>query len=284
MKLFNVQVPAKWILAGEHAVLRGETAVALPHPDLRLELSHEPTDFNELLITPAPANKVISELLGALEDDWQEKGVSFPRITGRLKIESTIPIGAGLGSSAALCVALTRWLTPILNLDPSGEREFATRLEHRFHGQSSGLDVAVIALNQPIRFSISKGAEPLEIEKLPQFTFHDTGQRSRTSDCVLRVQKFRSEQPASATRIDEAMGLASRKAIEGLLTQDPGLLAEAMKEAQECFYSWELVSAGIRRMELELIKQGALGVKLTGAGGGGMLVALWPNLAPNIDT
>jgi mevalonate kinase len=282
---FNTRVPGKWVLAGEHSVLRGATAIALPHPQLGLTLRFKTIQGeNRFSVEPPDAGVLMEELLNSVADAWQAQGRSFMKPTGQLEIDSTIPIGAGLGSSAALCVALTEWMADPLSIPPSQKLEFATHLEHRFHGRSSGMDVAVIALKEPISFVMGREIRSVGISKLPKFTFHDTGLRTRTSECVLRVEKFREEVPAVALRVDESMGTASRVAMEGLIRYDSGetqeglsLIQQGMKQARECFYSWQLVPGQAKRMEEDLLKQGALAVKMTGAGGGGMLVALWPD-------
>jgi mevalonate kinase len=170
---------------------------------------------------------------------------------------------------------MTRWLAEPLSLPREKWLEYATRLEHRFHGRSSGMDVAVISAGEPISFSMERGARVIEVREVPRFTFHDTGLRCRTSECVLRVEKFREERPMVAMKVDEAMGQASRNALEGLIRGDRALIARAMHEAQECFYAWELVPGEAKRIQEDLLHQGALAAKLTGAGGGGMVVALW---------
>jgi mevalonate kinase len=222
--------------------------------------------------------------VNSIADDWESQGRTFPKPKGLLQMNSTIPIGAGLGSSAALCVAITRWMREPLGISSHDQIEFATRLEHRFHGRSSGMDVAVIAANDPISFSMEKGMRSLGVKKLPRFTFHDTGLRSRTSECVLKVEAFRESCPAQASQIDDSMATASRLAMEGLIQYDSNrtldglnLIQKAMLQARECFYSWNLVPEEACHAEEQLLKQGALAVKLTGAGGGGMLVALWPD-------
>jgi mevalonate kinase len=280
---FKTRVPGKWVLAGEHSVLRGATAVALPHPGIGLTLSFDPLASGESLqIQPNSAEALMVELLNVIKDAWESEGRSFPQPIGKLQIESTIPVGAGLGSSAALCVALTRWMASPLTIPESRLTEFATRLEHRFHGISSGMDVAVVAAGEPISFGMDRGIKSIGVKKLPKFTFHDTGLRSCTRDCVLRVEKFREEIPSLGVLVDEAMSTASRSAMEGLIRYDSGdldgglnLIRKAMEQARECFYSWELVPGDAQRMEEQLLNQGALAVKMTGAGGGGMLVALW---------
>lgn len=282
---FKTQVPGKWVLSGEHSVLKGVSAVALPHLQTGLSLVFRP-DFSQesLEVDPPKADCFMKEIIESIADQWEAKGLSFSKPTGKLSIQSTIPIGAGLGSSAALCVALTQWMAETLMIPPDQRVEFATQLEHRFHGQSSGMDVAVIAAQEPISFSMEKGIEPIGVRVLPKFTFHDTGLRSRTHECVAKVENFREQTPALALHVDEQMGKASRLAIEGLIQFDSGNhrlglqgIQQAMQLARECFYSWELVPGKAKRMEEDLLRQGALAVKLTGAGGGGMLVALWPD-------
>jgi diphosphomevalonate decarboxylase len=283
---FHTRVRGKWVLAGEHAVLRGANALALPHPEFALELDYIPAASGgpEVIeVVPSSAQTVITEILQSVLDS------SMAQPSGKLEIKSSIPIGAGLGSSAALCVAMGRWLAPILGITTSaGLQEFATRLEHRFHGKSSGMDVAAIVAGEPIAFSMPSatkgtgGAAPLGIQKLPKFTFHDTGLRARTSDCVAKVEKLREKDAALAAKLDEQMSAASNLAVEGLLqySANPSqqaleTIASAMRHAQECYYSWQLIPPQAQKLEDELRAQGALATKITGAGDGGMIVALW---------
>lgn len=280
---FQIQVPAKWILAGEHAVLRGATAVALPHPEMQLEIRFDPQgSCGGLKVSPQEGSQEILDLISAIRDRWESEDRVFPKLEGHLEVKSSIPIGAGLGSSAALCVAISRWLSEPLGISKKDLFEFAIQLEHRFHGRSSGLDIAVISAREPISFVANRGARPLGIRKIPRFTFHDTELRARTSECVIRVEKLREEDPALAMRLDEAMSAASRFALEGLVLYDSGSQTQGleqvkrgMMQAQECFRSWQLVPGAAHRMERKLLAEGALAVKLTGAGGGGFLVALW---------
>jgi diphosphomevalonate decarboxylase len=286
---FHTRVRGKWVLAGEHAVLRGADAVTLPHPEFALEIDYTPASSGALEVVPSSAQSVVSEILSSVLNSPSGK-ISQP--AGKLEIKSTIPIGAGLGSSAALCVAMGRWLAPFLGItNPAGLQEFATQLEHRFHGKSSGMDVAAIVAGEPIAFAMpssnkeKSGATPLGIQKLPKFTFHDTGLRARTSDCVAKVEKLRDKDPKLASQLDEQMSSASKLAVEGLLQYNANpsqqaleTIATAMRRAQECYYSWQLIPSQAQKLEDELRAQGALATKITGAGDGGMIVALWGEL------
>ena len=177
---FETKVPGKWVLAGEHTVLRGGVAVAFPHPEYSLEFSYTPGG-EHLVVTPDLASQPVQDLIRVAQKAFAEE-FRFP--TGQIEIKSTIPFGAGLGSSAALSVALSRWLlTERYGSFTNGQViELARTLEDRFHGKSSGMDVSVVALEKPIRFSMKEGAKVLEISKFPVFRFTDTGLRASTKD------------------------------------------------------------------------------------------------------
>lgn len=281
---FTVEAPGKWILAGEHSVLRGATAVALPHPEFKLRLKFVPASADRLEIFPPESDREIRSLLDGIVDSWEQNDKSLKLPEGRLEIGSSIPTGAGLGSSAALCVAITRWLSEPLEIQPSQQFEFARGLEHHFHGRSSGMDIAAALAAKPITFSMEKGSTSLPVSQLPKFTFHDTGLRARTSECVFRVKRMHEETPGMAMGIDERMADASRMVMEGLMGFGKGgrevataTIARGMSEAHECFLSWQLVPAEAQRLIEKLQSDGALAAKLTGAGGGGFVVAIWPS-------
>ena len=73
-------------------------------------------------------------------------------LNGVLLIVNRLPCGAGLGASAALCVALARWLEARGLVSSGAIHEFARQLENLFHGESSGLDIAVALRERPVMF------------------------------------------------------------------------------------------------------------------------------------
>ncbi len=264
---FEITLPAKWILSGEHAVLRGVPALALPFFEFSLTLTYQKSDA-PLSIEPKKFEASLKELLAGHTEGF----------LGNLKITSTIPIGAGLGSSAALCVALTKWL----GVDLNSEFEFARNLENFFHGKSSGLDIVVLLNQKPVLYQIDKGPTLLPISSLPHFTFHDTGVREQTKVCIAQVKNRLAQNFEQAEKIDQTMKEATELCLQGLNTYNQNqkkqallFLKEGMKKAQGCFVSWELLPPQAKALEKELYQKGALAVKLTGAGLGGFLVALW---------
>lgn len=295
---FSVTVPAKWVLCGEHAVLRGAEAIAFPYFEKSLTLSFEPNMNLECLkIQPLEAQEVLLNLLSVpkLLDLAPSVPVEFFRsIAGTLKVESSIPIGSGLGSSAAICVALAKWLQSGISFDDTSLFPLAVAMENQLHGKSSGMDIAVILTKKPIRYlltesnpigraEISMNSSSLDFQTFPHFQLHDTRINTSTKECIQRVNSLHTKNPALAKRLDESMGDATSQAFIGLenynlkKTQE-GLqsIAKAISIAHECFLSWRLVPGEAQLQIRSLIRQGALAAKLTGAGGGGQILALWP--------
>ncbi|MEK6705532.1 MAG: hypothetical protein AABZ06_07070 [Bdellovibrionota bacterium] len=275
--VFNTIVHGKWVLAGEHAVLRGYPALAMPLKQFHLSLKFKPELSGGLIVTPNEVSDVIKALLS--DALFEESRLPI----GELHLESTIPIGAGLGSSAALSVALARWLSGSLALDTQGVIDLATRLEHRFHGQSSGMDVASVISGEPIVFTKGSKPEHIGITKMPRFTFYDSGRRVPTKQCVSSVESLFDTNRDLAQSLDERMGQATNYAVDGLIRYNNGdvrdglvFIARAMSISHECFSAWGLVPTEAARVISGVLGDGALAAKLTGAGGGGMVVALWP--------
>jgi len=275
---FSIEVPAKWVLSGEHSVLRGASAIAFPYPQLSLKLMFR--EHDTLSVTANPFHSQIRQLVGRSCEFLKKDARLFS--TGEIDIQSQIPIGAGLGSSAALSVAMARlaiWKTGA-NLDEW--IPLATHLEDVFHGKSSGMDVSVIAHSQPILFSMENHAQVLgELKRLPKFELYDSGKRGQTKLCIERVNQWRLANPESSKRLDYQMAQATGEAFLALkgfehdAKTSEQALARAMQNAQACFEEWGLVSQELLDQKQELLKQGALAVKLTGAGLGGFWIALY---------
>lgn len=281
---FTIEVPAKWVLTGEHSVLRGKRAVAFPYPSFTLSLSFRETQDSKnqdgIQITPNPFQSQIKSLL-ARACEWLGEDVT--RLgSGELEIQSRIPIGAGLGSSAALCVAVSRFAIWKTQKPLDGWIPLAIHLEDVFHGKSSGMDIHAIALAHPILYSQGRAQKLTQVQRLPRFELFDSGKRGLTRECI---EKVRSISDSAARTLDTQMDEASEMALHALETYSNGsrteglqALAKALNQAQACFEAWGLVPNELFDQKNELLKQGALAVKLTGAGMGGFWVALWPDL------
>ena len=140
------QACGKCVLFGEHSILYGSSALALPLKNLRLQISFKAAE-NEKLILEGKENFPNSE-----EIFWEllKKDFSDVPYKGEYIIRSQIPLGAGLGSSAALSVALHRLHRPHLSQAELIERSWQS--ENHFHGKSSGMDPCTIATEKSLCF------------------------------------------------------------------------------------------------------------------------------------
>lgn len=263
----SVRIHGKVILAGEHSAVRGHPAIVAPLRSRSLTLTYSPG--NEFSVAEGPirepftlAMKKAVEILGR------------PLPTGSFSVSSDIPLRAGLGSSAALSVAIARFLLP--------EAEYKTlfplalSLEDIFHGKSSGIDVAAALSPSPILFRRGSAPEGLG-DWRPHLFLSDTHLRSSTKACV--------EQVAALGRpdLDEKMAGVVMGMKGAFLAQDTSALAAFMEEARACFEAWGLIPDEVAGQISHLKNQGALAVKPTGSGNGGFLLSLWrepPSLLP----
>lgn len=273
----------KWILAGEHAVVRGHPALVFPIKEKKLTLTYS-----------AAASSLGADYMGSsgadmqllfwsvLEHGMQLLGHSLNQLGGYFHLDSTIPVGAGMGASAALCVAMSRWFCAQKMIDPSQCNDFAKELEHLFHGKSSGLDVAGVATEGGVYFKAGR-IIPLQQKIHPQFFLSSCKQIGITSHCIHQVQNLWAKNPALAEQIDKQMVAAvdeSRNALEQGGVDAIASLAHAINKAADCFYQWNLVSESLQQHMKRLIEEGALAVKPTGSGGGGFVLSLWDKQPP----
>ncbi|MBS1964046.1 MAG: hypothetical protein JST04_17670 [Bdellovibrionales bacterium] len=284
---YATTVPGKWCLAGEHAVLRGGAAVLMPHPEFRLKLEFCPGEGN-FLVEPDLATPAMHDLLRVAKGWLANRGAPMEMPRGTLKITSSIPFGAGLGSSAALSVATARWVLSAHSLDRALERDLARELENQFHGRSSGMDVAVVSIGEPIRFTMAEGAVGLGISHLPAFVFVDSGLRASTRECIAKVEALRKRDADRADRLDGEMRRATEEVLAGLRAYDEAVgrksagaraaameeIAKGMRRANGVYAEWGLVPEEARRLLERLESEGVRAPRITGAGDGGFIVGL----------
>lgn len=274
----QLQVSGKWILAGEHAVIRGGDALVFPLRSRYLKLKYTRTDSEfEVLLDSETSPEFELIIWSVLEKALKKLGLKRSGLTGVLQFDSKILFGSGMGASATLCVALTRWLQQLGLLAESEQYEFARDLENLFHGESSGVDVAVTLYNQPLLFSRHNGFQLLENYQKPLLYLSHTGARGVTKDCVDKVKKLFMQDREKAEAIDQRMRNSVQvfqKLLQAATIQDKPWV-EAMKMAHTCFYDWGLVNEAVREHEQLLFDSGAQAVKLTGSGGGGFMLSYW---------
>ncbi|MBI2786709.1 MAG: mevalonate kinase [Legionella longbeachae] len=280
---FETTTYGKWILAGEHAVVRGHAALVFPIKDKKLTLSYT-ASVPSLRADYSGSCGADMQLLfwSVLEHGMQLLGHSLNQLEGYFHIDSTIPVGAGMGASAALCVAMSRWFGAQKMIELSQYSIFAKELEHLFHGKSSGLDVAGVSAESGVYFKTGT-AVLLQQKFKPQFFLSSCNQIGITSHCINQVQNLWDINFLLAEQIDRQMVDAVEEAKNALEQGKEDALPSlvlAINKAADCFIQWGLVSESLQQHMNRLMANGALAVKPTGSGGGGFVLSLWDKQPP----
>ena len=266
---------AKTILVGEHAVVYGADAVAMPLHDMRLELSvrQESHDNNRPLLHIELGGQPVSPQLVEVARE-AARLLDIPNPGLKIAGNSSILTGAGLGSSAALCVALLRAMAGVYGREISNEdlARLANQLEQAFHGTPSGLDTNVVAHERVIGFTRQGGSRPVSVRGNWQFALIDSGERCATNIMIERVAPWFRNPETSQRRIDRFNGLAA-SAINALESANHDEASHLLSEAGA-------MTPVLHELRDAAMASGALATKLTGAGGGGCLLALLPAQDP----
>lgn len=280
---FQTTTHGKWILAGEHAVIRGHGALVFPLLDKTLTLQYTPSDHAAKLHLstqmldhdPDTTHDLLQQILA---HGLRCIDRSPTTVSGDLHIVSNIPAGVGMGASAALCVAIARWFASQQWISIQDEFTIARDLEHFFHGKSSGLDIIGVSSTTGMHFQNSQAA-PLHPTWSPKWQLSFCGQQGPTANCIQTVQQLWANSPDAAQLIDQTMQaavMAAKQALEDPYTENSQhSLALAIQQAHACFQKWGLITPALQQHMQDLRDQGALAVKPTGSGGGGYVMSLW---------
>lgn len=277
MKKFDIEVPAKWILAGEHSVLRGSEALVFPLNSKTFKLSYiEKNSDLEINIDGNNRQEIELIIWSVFERALRNLNLKRESLKGQINISSNIALGGGMGASATLCVAITELFAYLGFVPDSNKFIFARELENLFHGESSGVDVAVTLMKKPLVFKRESGFSDLIVNHKPNLYLSYSGERGVTKDCIQKVKKLFETNEPLAQSIDQQM-IETVNTFKDLLRSEssPVNWIKNMKKANTCFEQWGLLTENTRLHQKQLLDHGALAVKLTGSGGGGYVLSLW---------
>jgi len=256
----------KVILLGEHGVVYGGHALALPIPEaVRVTLTEA-----DRLIHDLPEEFVACLL--------RELGAEATR--ARIVVNSRLPFGKGLGSSAAVAVAIARAFDAHLDLglDDARINEVAFASEKLAHGTPSGVDNTLATYARPMLFSRQDELQLnfLDLDQPPPLLIAWGEESGKTSELVDAVRRRRERSPAQFDRVFDQMDALSRSGADALCTANWEELGAAMNLCHGLLNAIGVSTPDLEYM-VDLARQsGAVGAKLTGAGGGGSIVALCP--------
>jgi mevalonate kinase len=275
--------PGKIILFGEHAVVYGQPALAVPVTQVQAEvridrifssgirINAPNIRVNARLDSLAPSHPLAATVintLAALRDN-SLSGVS-------ILIRSEIPVASGLGSGAAVSVAIIRALAKHLNKELTNEQvsALAFETEKLYHGTPSGIDNTVVTYAKPVYFVKDQPIEVLQVKYPFMIVIGDTGVPASTKDAVRDVRIQQHKYPERYETLFATIGSIARTARQLIESGMPESLGPLMDENHAMLRSMKVSSPELDHLVEAARKAGALGAKMSGGGRGGNMIAL----------
>jgi len=285
--------PAKIILLGEHFVVYGEPAIVMAI-DKRVYARVEKRNDNRLHVRSMDLNLEVFFENGSFrveQGDLKEARMKFEPVKQAIEkvmekhgqhvgldieINSTVPVGAGLGSSAAVIAATTAATGAILDVKLSKEDilRITYTAEKIVHGTPSGVDPAISTMGGTMLFQMDTGFKPLEVKTNIPLIIGDTGVERSTRVQVEKVRALVDKYPRVTEHLMKAAREIVLRAIEALKENDLETLGTMMNINHALLYGIGVSDESLEWLANAARKAGALGAKLTGAGGGGCMIAL----------
>jgi mevalonate kinase len=282
--MIRASAPGKAILFGEHAVVYGRPALAVPVAQVRAVALLEPGAGLAEFVIEAPALGRRYPLAAAEAGDplalavrlaCARAGVALPG-PALLRIESTIPIASGLGSGAAAATAVVRavseWLG--LRLDPAEVAALVFETEKLLHGTPSGIDNTVVALEQPVYFVRGRPPAVFAAARPFRLLIADTGTPSPTRVAVGDVRAGHARDPERYDHLFDRIGALADEARADIEQGRVEALGPLMNRNHALLRELDVSSPALDRLAQAACAAGAAGAKLSGGGRGGNLLAL----------
>lgn len=296
MTAISATAPGKIILFGEHAVVYGQPAIAVPANIVRAravvtacphaqqgEVRLIAPDIHlDALLDTLPADHPL-----ALAISLTARQLGLARLPAmEISLSSSIPLAAGFGSSAASAIAMIRAVSAFLGrpLPTETVSDLAYRVEQHQHGTPSGIDNTVVAFEQPIYFVRGQPFEVLRPAQSFTLVIANSGVQSATADVVADVRRHYQADPEGFGGAFAAIGEISRQARALILAGQSNGLGNLMIENQRLLQKLSISSPELDRLVDAALTAGALGAKLSGGGRGGNMIALvTPPLAGSVE-
>lgn len=272
---------AKIILMGEHSVVYGQPAIALPLPSVQLSVTLSSRQDNQRIIKSRyyhgslenlPSSMIeIKKLIDTLSARFNDQETGWD-----LKIESQLPAERGMGSSAASAIAIIRAFFDYYDepLDRTLLLQLADVEEQITHRSPSGLDAATVSSDKPLFYVKGRIGVPIEMNLDASLVIADTGKKGATKEAILAVKDELKNNNEKAEEHIKHLGELVNQTKGYLAQNDIVKLGDALNFAQTDLAALNVSDPALDHLIHVARDNGALGAKLTGGGRGGCMIAL----------
>ena len=273
--------PGKVILFGEHFVVYGVKAI-LCSINKRVTVTAEKTSERKISINSKigklelEPDKPISEINSPLKPFYYlaNKAVENKDTGIHIQIDSEIPLGAGLGSSSACCVAGAAAIFKLFgNISREEILKLAIEAERTIFENTSGADCTVCTYGGIMEYDKNKGFKKIEHEPNFQLVIINSNMEHSTQSMVYKVKEFENKNKEEFSKLSNLESKLVEDVLKLVKENKIQEIGQKMNQNQEY-----LENIGISNKELtKMIKIGqesSFGAKITGSGGGGCIFAL----------
>jgi len=273
----------KVILFGEHSVVYGRHALAVPIVDAVRAAVTRSDESTTLVVKDWGFHSVVDRsstegIDAAVNLILKELGIGD--VNFGINVTTSLPRGMGLGSSAAIAVAIIRALAQCAGMEVTDERvnEIAYACEKLAHGTPSGIDNTLSCYSEPMLFQNSGSLEiqTLQLEEFPPLVIGLSHTAGPTHEQVAGVRSRFDQNPKHYDLLFDQIDEISRSGAKALLARQYEELGRLMNVCHGLLNAIEVSTPDLENMVAIARQSGAIGAKLTGAGGGGSIVALCP--------
>lgn len=291
----KASAPAKMILFGEHSVVYSQPAIAgavnkrayveikpsnnhksiLKSYDLNFEVEMDTRNKSYILKKGKPG--IIRYILEAFHRVHDHSPIV-------MTLSSEIPIGSGLGSSAAVTVATLAALYRYHNIrfNKKSLAHDAHMIEQAVQGVASPLDTLVSTYGGLVYLSRNKTFEPFKVNLNVPFVVGYTTKHGNTGKMVKDVKSLKDRNSKVINPVITSMGHLTNYAKQAILRRDYDKIGELMNINHGFLDVLGVNTPELSRMVYTARECGAIGSKITGAGGGGSIIALCPGKAKQV--